>query len=64
MSRRDSGPRTHGEESFMDTIERFSFPISLAILLAMIAVSIYIRLSPGLIYGFKYVNGNDPWIFY
>lgn len=61
---RSGGSRAQGEGSFIDVIERFSLPISLAVLLVMIIVSTYIRLLPGLIYGFKYVNGNDPWIFY
>ena len=64
MSRRGSGSRTHNEASFIDAIERFSLPVSIAVLLAMIIASTYLRLLPGLIYGFKYVNGNDPWIFY
>jgi|GEM_PF-508640 len=64
MSRRDSGSRTHNEASFIDAIERFSLPVSIAVLLAMMIASTYLRLLSGLIYGFKYVNGDDPWIFY
>ncbi|MGC9209726.1 MAG: hypothetical protein ACP5FT_00415 [Acidilobus sp.] len=51
-------------EGFLQLINRFSLPISIALALAMTALSVFIRLTPAFRYGLKYVNGNDPWIFY
>ena len=48
----------------LETIERFSLPISVAIVVVIAVLSVYIRLVPAFIYGLKYVNGNDPWAFY
>ena len=48
----------------LDLIERISLPLSIALALAMTGVSVYIRLVPAIMYGLKYVNGNDPWAFY
>ncbi|MGC9071380.1 MAG: hypothetical protein ACP5HK_01585 [Acidilobus sp.] len=49
---------------FLQLVDRFSLLISIMIVIVMAAVSMYIRLVPAFRYGLRYVNGNDPWIFY
>ena len=48
----------------LETIERVSLPATVAIVVLMAALSVYIRLVPAFRYGLSYVNGNDPWAFY
>ena len=50
-------------EGFYEVIDRYSWPITIALLILVGAIGLYIRLLPALHYGIE-LDANDPWIAY
>jgi len=61
--------KTRGEiggytSKLIAVIDRFSTPLTIILLLIIIAVGTYIRIVPALKYGIIELDANDPWIAY
>ncbi len=59
-----AGKGSSGSARALEWLDKYSMPFSIALLFIITGASIYIRLVPGIRYGFNYLNGNDPWIYY